>query len=429
MTAIKKQPGTVKDTRSSGPKTKTKRASQAPSSAPKTRSQQPNKSDQTKFSQDLATQSNQKQVPNFQSWASPSAAKSSSELKALSGDSMGRRDKGDNVKSLQEHLNKSGAKLEADGKFGPETQKAVRKFQRQNNLTVDGKVGPETMGALNKGLKPEPAAQKPDPAGKKPDPAVQKPDPGAKQPDPAAQKPDPAVQKPDPGAKVDPGAKKPDPTVQKPDPGAKVDQGAKKAQGLPQLADKKMSTQEKYDHYAAMVKAAGGKMDSKNPTVLGLRGLGTDGKRHDSAKNTGSNDDTFVVLGRDKKGQPTVSELSGATHAATPRGSVAGGVAQLRPGNYDVTRRHDYKGHEAWAVNGGGDVPAYRDGNRDGKISDAEKANAVKKGTTADGILFHFDRQASIGCQTLPVDQLKKLKAAVNGGNFNYTLLDANQAQ
>lgn len=397
MTAIKNPTRVGKS--SSAPAPKTKKTSQAPSNVQRTRSQQPTKVDQTKLSQDLATQSNQKQVPNFQSWASPNAAQSS-ELKPLSGNSIGRRDKGDNVKQLQEHLNKSGAKLEADGKFGPETQKAVRKFQRKHNLTVDGKVGPETMGALNKGLKA---------------------DPGAKA-DPAAKKPDPAVQKPDP-------AKKPEPTVQKPDPSAKADPGAKKAQGVPQLADKKLSTQEKYDHYAAMVKAAGGKIDSKNPTVLGLRGLGVDGKRHDSARNTGSNDDTFVVLGRDKKGQPTVTELSGATHAATARGSVAGGVAQLRPGNYDVTRRHDYKGHEAWAVNGGGNVPAYRDGNRDGKISDSEKANAVKKGTTADGILFHFDRQASIGCQTLPVDQLKKLKAAVNGGNFNYTLLDANQAQ
>ena len=43
---------------------------------------------------------------------------------------MSRKDKGDNVSSLQSHLNGSGAKLEVDGKFGPQTQKAVRKFQR-----------------------------------------------------------------------------------------------------------------------------------------------------------------------------------------------------------------------------------------------------------------------------------------------------------
>lgn len=62
-------------------------------------------------------------------------------------------------------------------------------------------------------------------------------------------------------------------------------------------------------------------------------------------------------------------------------------------------------------------------------ISDSEKANAVKNKTTGDGILFHFDRHSSIGGQTLPVDQLNKLKTAVGGGNFHYTLIDANQAQ
>ncbi len=393
MTAIPKQSSSsTRRSHSSGTTRSTSRT-RGTTSGRQTQKQPTRKADQARVSQDVSAQSNVKQVPNFQSWASPNAAKSS-ELKPLSGDSMGRKDKGDNVKQLQEHLNKSGAKLEADGNFGPATQKAVRKFQRQNNLTVDGKVGPETMGALNKGL------------------SLQKPESKAGPED----------------KKADPQAKKAEP-AQKPEEAKKADPGAKKAQGLPQLAGKNLTPQEKYDHYAAMVQAAGGKIDPSKPTVLGLRGLGVDGQRHDSGRNTGSNDDTFVVLGRDKKGQPTVTELSGATHAATAKGSVAGGVAQLRPGNYDVSRRHDYKGHEAWAVNGGGNVPVYRDSNRDGRISDAEKANAVKKGTTGDAILFHWDRNASIGCQTLPVSQLNKLKAAVNGGNFNYTLLDANQAQ
>lgn len=381
MTAIKNRPSTS-STRRSSTTTKTRSSSstrRSPSEGAH-KSKQPKKLDQAKISQDVSASSNAKQVPNFQSWASPGASKSS-ELKPLSGDSIGRRDKGDNVKQLQEHLNKNGAKLEADGKFGPDTQKAVRKFQRQHNLTVDGKVGPETMRALNKGLQPS-----------------------------------------------DSQAKKAE-APQKVEDTKKAEPGAKKAEGLPQLAGKNLTPQEKYDHYAAMVKAAGGKIDPSKPTVLGMRGLGVDGKRHDSGKNTGSNDDTFVVLGRDKKGQPTVTELSGATHAATARGKISGGVAQLRPGNYDVSRRHDYKGHEAWGVNGGGDVPVYRDGNRDGRISEAEKASAAKKGTTGDAILFHWDRKSSIGCQTLPVDQLKKLRAAVNGGNFHYTLIDANQAQ
>ena len=112
----------------------------APSNVQQTRSQS-GRVDNTKFSQEVGAQAHQTKVPNFQSWASPQAASKSNELKPLSGDTMGRRDKGDNVSQLQSHLNGAGAKLEVDGKFGPQTQKAVRKFQRQHNLTVDGKVG------------------------------------------------------------------------------------------------------------------------------------------------------------------------------------------------------------------------------------------------------------------------------------------------
>jgi N-acetyl-anhydromuramyl-L-alanine amidase AmpD len=47
------------------------------------------------------------------------------------------------VKVLQEFLG-----LKADGIFGPITDKAVRKFQKENNLVVDGIVGPQTWAAM-----------------------------------------------------------------------------------------------------------------------------------------------------------------------------------------------------------------------------------------------------------------------------------------
>ncbi|MBT9586786.1 peptidoglycan-binding protein [bacterium] len=385
-------------TRTSKPTTSAKRSAPTKKPSGSTQAKAPKANDQVRLSKDAGAQPQQGQVPNFSSWAAPSAVARSPELKPLTGDTLKRKSKGQSVKDLQNHLNQGAKnKLEVDGKFGPLTQKAVRKFQKQHNLTVDGKVGPETMAALNKGLKPA-EAPKPTEAPKT-----------AEEP-----KPTEAPKK----------AEEPKPTEV-----PKKSDAPKKAEGIPQLADKKLSTQEKFDHYKAMVEAAGGKVDTQRPTVLGLRGLGIDGKRHDSGKNTGSGDDTFVVLGHDKKGNPTVTELKGATHAAVKRGSVAGGVAQLRPGNYDVSRRHDYKGHDAWAVNGGGNVPVYRDRNRDGQISDAEKAHAVANNTKGDGILFHFDRGVSIGCQTLPVDQLGALNKAVGGGNFRYTLLDANRPQ
>ena len=383
---------TVSRTRSSGTSQRSSSArrsksssTQRPQGSQRTRNSSPR--DQVRLSKDAGAQPIASQTPNFASWANPSAAPSASPLKAMSGDTLSRKARGTRVAELQKHLNQSGAGLEVDGKFGPLTQKAVKKFQKQHGLQVDGKVGPETMKALNQGI----SAQKPE----------------------AAARPE-EVKKPEAVARPE--------EVKKPE-------AVAKAEGIPQLAGKDMTPQERYDHYAAMVEAAGGKLDPKKPTVLGLRGLGLDGARHDSGKNTGSGDDTFVVLGRDKKGNPVVTELPGSTHAAVKKGPIAGGVAQLRPGNYEATRRHDYKGREAWALNGGGNVPVYRDRNRDGHISEAEKAHALANNTKGDGILFHRDRGVSIGCQVLSDQVLGQLTRAVGGGNFHYTLIDANRPQ
>jgi hypothetical protein len=58
--------------------------------------------------------------------------------------------KGDIVKKIQEHLNKHGASLKADGKFGPKTKAAVESFQSKKGLTIDGVVGPKTWLELVK---------------------------------------------------------------------------------------------------------------------------------------------------------------------------------------------------------------------------------------------------------------------------------------
>jgi lysozyme len=57
---------------------------------------------------------------------------------------------GDDVRRLQTMLRADGAPLAVDGTFGPETEEAVREFQRTHACTVDGIVGPETWGALDK---------------------------------------------------------------------------------------------------------------------------------------------------------------------------------------------------------------------------------------------------------------------------------------
>ncbi|WP_316862458.1 peptidoglycan-binding protein [uncultured Cohaesibacter sp.] len=51
--------------------------------------------------------------------------------------------KGAPVKRLQEALG-----IDADGDFGPATDKAVREFQKANGLAVDGIAGPDTFTAM-----------------------------------------------------------------------------------------------------------------------------------------------------------------------------------------------------------------------------------------------------------------------------------------
>lgn len=55
------------------------------------------------------------------------------------------------VKKLQTRLEELGYSVGStgiDGKFGPRTEQAVRRFQQANSLQVDGIVGPETRKAL-----------------------------------------------------------------------------------------------------------------------------------------------------------------------------------------------------------------------------------------------------------------------------------------
>lgn len=52
------------------------------------------------------------------------------------------------VQNLQELLNKNGYSCDADGIFGPKTEAAVRKFQKDMDLDVDGIAGQQTKTAL-----------------------------------------------------------------------------------------------------------------------------------------------------------------------------------------------------------------------------------------------------------------------------------------
>ena len=57
-------------------------------------------------------------------------------------------DQGAEVKKVQEHLKWFGYTIEVDSQFGPQTDKAVRNWQKVNGLVVDGIVGPVTANSL-----------------------------------------------------------------------------------------------------------------------------------------------------------------------------------------------------------------------------------------------------------------------------------------
>lgn len=55
---------------------------------------------------------------------------------------------GNEVKELQQYLNKNGYNLAVDGGFGDKTLSAVKDYQQKNGLTVDGIVGSNTWESL-----------------------------------------------------------------------------------------------------------------------------------------------------------------------------------------------------------------------------------------------------------------------------------------
>lgn len=68
--------------------------------------------------------------------------------RASLADTLRRGSSGSEVRALQTALNERGYGLEVDGRFGPATEAAVRRFQTTEGLAVDGVAGPNTLGRL-----------------------------------------------------------------------------------------------------------------------------------------------------------------------------------------------------------------------------------------------------------------------------------------
>lgn len=58
-----------------------------------------------------------------------------------------RGSQGDSVKEVQKKVGIIGSDI--DGRFGPATEAAVRRFQRDHELVPDGIVGPNTWAKLD----------------------------------------------------------------------------------------------------------------------------------------------------------------------------------------------------------------------------------------------------------------------------------------
>ena len=82
------------------------------------------------------------------STSAPASARKGSPRRPYPGRSTTPGDRGATVTVIQDRLNALGARLAEDGRFGPATEAAVKRFQRDRRLAVDGHVGPRTWAAL-----------------------------------------------------------------------------------------------------------------------------------------------------------------------------------------------------------------------------------------------------------------------------------------
>ncbi len=90
--------------------------------------------------------------------STPAVAAAPASDKASGLEGLCRGSKGPEVKALQETLNARGATLETDGKFGPLTEAALKKFQADAGCKGAGRVDASTVAALKTPATPTAAA-------------------------------------------------------------------------------------------------------------------------------------------------------------------------------------------------------------------------------------------------------------------------------
>lgn len=200
--------------------------------------------------------------------------------------------------------------------------------------------------------------------------------------------------------------------------------GPKRGQ-LPSHAPNYLTRRQSFEYYSEMARLSG--LRVSRTTVIGLRGLSPNGRRHSSNDNATPYDDTFVILDPDTQ---TATEFLGATHAGEAANPLSPqGIAQIEPGLYQATPSGHYLGMSSWYVTtayGSGFIPCRRDANGNGYIDNTEEERLW-----ASEILFHNGCSiyygASRGCQVLPPGEMERFVGEVGSQtSFDYLLLDAN---
>jgi hypothetical protein len=210
-----------------------------------------------------------------------------------------------------------------------------------------------------------------------------------------------------------------------------------------ELAPVVLTEAAKFEHYQRIIEARGFTVDPGSPTVLAIRGMGTDGTLHPTTS-AAHYDDTIVVLTRDALGQPHVTTLAGSTHpgqrsssdSPDVTGDKVGDVGMIDPGEYRIEPRGPHAGDWAWDVltpARSDYLPGVRDTDHDGSFSQTEKQASHTRGDTLSGVLIHRggpENPWSIGCINLSQnrDVYPKFIDAVGGksSSFKVVLLDAN---
>lgn len=301
----------------------------------------------------------------------------------LESSTLERGMRGAEVEKLQDKLIAQGymtkdQKATGPGIFGPRTEAALKKFQQDHGLVADGIYGPKTQKIM-------------------------------------------------------------DPTIARGERETqKVKQETRKPEfhGPKEVPDSKLNTARSledqaklYDKYEKMIPDNKLKSGPNEMNILGLR-------HHDisSSKDLRSYDDRFVVLWKDKTGNKHAQIFEGATHTGQreTKGRFTdvnkdgkSDIAYIKPGTYEfhMGSNETFGKHLRPDAN----IPAWRDTNQDGRITDSEKNTNF----TAGAILFHkggTEAPKSVGCQTLAPAEYQKFIDLIGqdpNRKVTYTLADA----